>query len=288
MQSLRECLEEAKKTKTAIGHFNVSNSEMINAVWSGAKKTGSPVIIGLSEGERDFMGTGHAAAFVRSIREEFNYPIFLNADHTYSFERVKEAIDAGFDSVIFDGASLPFAENVKITRECVGYARKINPEIIIEGELGFIGKSSKILDELPEGVDLSPEGLTSPEEAKKFMEEGGVDIFAPAVGNMHGMLVGGKDPKLNIERIKEISEAVGKPLVLHGGSGNSAEEIKEAIKAGIRIVHINTEIRLAYRKALQISLSENPEEIAPYKYMKGPVLAVEKLVEEKLQIFSKI
>jgi fructose-bisphosphate aldolase class II len=219
---------------------------------------------------------------VDSVKAE-GLPIFLNADHTYSVERVKEVIDAGYDSVIIDETDKNFPENEKITKEAVMYARAKNPNILIEAELGFIGKSSKILDEVPAGV-----GIINAADAKKFVEKTGVDLFAPAVGNVHGMIRNGMEPKLNILRIKEIKEAVKIPLVLHGASGNSAEEIKEAIKAGISIVHINTELRVAYRKGLTKSLQENPEEIAPYKYLKGALKEMQEVVERKLALFNNL
>ena len=274
--------------KVAIGHFNISNLETLWGIFNAAKNLGLPVIIGLSDGERDFVGVRQAVALVKSLRAQFDFPIFINADHTSSFERYKEVIDAGFDAAMFDGSELSMAENIKITKQCVEYARHKNSDIITEGEIGFIGKLSKIHDILPAGVQLSVENLTKPEEAKKFVIETGVDLLAPAVGNFHGMLRGGKDPSLNIGRIKEISEAIKIPLVLHGGSGNSPAEFQKAIEVGVTIVHINTELRVAYRQALQKSLQENLEETTPYKYLKEPVKAIQKVVEEKLKIFNKI
>ena len=288
MKTLRECLAEAQAKKVAIGHFNISNLETLWGIFNGAKSLELPVIIGLSDGERDFVGVRQAVALVKSLRDQFDFPIFINADHTSSFERYKEVIDAGFDAAMFDGSELSMAENIKITKQCVEYARHKNSDIITEGEIGFIGKLSKIHDILPAGVQLSVENLTKPEEAKKFVIETGVDLLAPAVGNFHGMLRGGKDPSLNIGRIKEISEAIKIPLVLHGGSGNSPAEFQKAIEVGVTIVHINTELRVAYRQALQKSLQENLEETTPYKYLKEPVKAIQKIVEEKLKIFNKI
>ncbi len=286
MQTLRELVANAEKQKIAIGHFNISDTEGLWAVFNAARSLEVPVIIGASEGERNFIGVRQTVALVRSLREEFDYPIFLNADHTYSFEKVKEAVDAGFDAVIFDGTELPFDENVKTAKQCVTYAKEKNPDILVEAELGFIGKSSKILDALPEGVKITEEYLTKPEEAAQFVKETGVDLLAPAVGNVHGMLRSGKDPALNIERIRAVYKAAAVPLVLHGGSGTSEDDFKEAIKAGMAIVHINTEIRLAYRKALQIFLQENPDEIAPYKFMKSGVQEMQKVVEARLKLFN--
>lgn len=281
MKTLKEYIWDAKEKGVAVGHFNISNLEGLHAVFNAAKALDVPVIIGVSEGERDFVGVHEAVALVKSLREEHNYPIFLNADHTYSFERVKEAIDAGYDSAIFDGAKMSLEENIEATKKCVEYAKNCGREVLIEAELGYIGQSSKILDGVPDGVEL-----TTVADATKFVRETGVDLFAPAVGNIHGMLRDMPDPRLNSDRVKEISEATGVPLVLHGASGNTKEDIQACIKNGVSIVHINTEVRVAYRDALKKSLAENPNEVAPYKINKPDVEAMEKVVTEKLRIFN--
>ena len=286
MKTLRQYIKEAGEKGVAIGHFNISNLETLRGIFNAAKKLDLPVIIGTAEGERKFIGTKQAVALVKSLRDEYDYPIFLNADHTYTVEGVKECIDAGYDSVIFDATGMSYEENIRLTKECVEYARLKNPEIIVEAELGFIGSSSKVLDKLPEGVKISEEFLTKPEDAKKFIEETGIDMLAPAVGNIHGMLKGGIDPALNIKRIGEIQKVINIPMVLHGASGNSTEDIKEAIKNGMSVVHVNTEIRVAFRKALEESLKNKPDEVAPYKYMDKCVEIVETVVEEKLRIFN--
>ncbi len=288
MKTLREYIKEAEEKGIAIGHFNISNLETLRGIFNATKNLNVPVIIGVAEGERKYIGTKQVAALVKSYREEYEYPIFLNADHTYSFLGVKDCIDAGYDAVIFDGTGLPHDENVKITKQCVEYARSVNPEILVEAELGFIGSSSKVLDKLPEGVKITEEFLTKPEVAKKFIEDTGIDMLAPAVGNIHGMLKGGIDPALNIKRVGEIKETVKIPMVLHGASGNSKDDIQKAIKNGMSIVHVNTEIRVAFRKALEKELLEKPDEVAPYKYMDETIPAVEKVVEEKLKIFNFI
>lgn len=282
-QTLQECIKSAQDRKVAIGHFNISNIEGFWAVVQAAKELKLPVIIGVSEGERDFMGVREIAAMVKTYRESTGQLVFLNADHTYSFERVVEVVDAGYDSVIFDGTELPLEKNIQTTKKSLEYAKSKNPSILFEAEIGFIGKSSKILDAIPEGVGR----LTSLEEAVDFVKETGVDMLAPAVGNVHGIVRGG-EPALNISLIKEISQTVGIPLVLHGASGNSNEEVMAAINAGITIVHVNTELRVAYRAGLIKSLQENPDEVAPYKYLKGARNAMQKVVEEKLKVFNKM
>src|ERR1035437_830245 len=132
MKTLREYVKEAEEKGVAIGHFNISNLEGFHGVYNAAKKLNVPVIIGLSEGEEDFVGRSEAIGMIKEIREKDKFPIFLNADHHYSFERVKLAIDADFDSVIFDGANLSFEENVKITKQCVDYAKSSGKEVLIE------------------------------------------------------------------------------------------------------------------------------------------------------------
>ncbi len=298
MKTLIEQIHDAESKKVAIGHFNISNLEMLWGIFNAARSfkaaDGSdiPVIIGVSEGERNFVGVKQSVALIQSLREEYNYPIYLNADHSYSFDRVKEAIDAGFDSAIFDGAKLPFEENVKIAKQCANYAKeyekKTGKKVLIESELGYIGQSSKILDGIPEGVKIDGDSLTSPEQAVQFVKESGIDLFAPAVGNIHGMMRVGNDPRLDIERIAKIRKAAGVPLVLHGGSGTVDEDFVSAIDAGMAVIHISTELRVAYQKALKLSLQENPDEVAPYKYLKDPVKAVEMVAAGRLKLFNKI
>ena len=208
MQSLRERISDAEKRKVAIGHFNISDTEQLWAIFKAAKKLELPVIIGVSEGERDFIGVKQVVALVRSIREEYDYPIFINADHTYSLERVKEAIDAGYDSVIFDGNKVSPEENLEISKQAVEYARRVSEsrevDILVEAELGNIGQSSKLLDGIPAGAEVTEDMMTKPEELKAFVKATGVDLIAPAVGNLHGVLKGGRNPNVSPERIKAL------------------------------------------------------------------------------------
>jgi fructose-bisphosphate aldolase class II len=288
MKTYREYITDALARRVAIGHFNISNMEGFWAVAGAARKLNVPVIIGVSEGERDFIGVEEIALVVKHARETWNFPIFLNADHTYSLKRVCEVVDAGYDSVIFDGTELSFEENVKIAQEAVSYMRKRRPGMLLEAELGFIGKSSKVLDAIPENVHLDEACLTKPDDALRFIQETGADMLAPAVGNIHGMLKGGKDPALNIERIKQVSEATKVPLVLHGGSGNSNEDFIRAIDAGVAIIHVNTELRVAYRDGLKATLEGSPDEVAPYKFLAPARNAMQAVVEEKLRVFNKL
>lgn len=283
MLSLRESIAAAAAKKGALGHFNFSTLEMLRAIAEAARKAGVPVIAGLSEGERSFVGLKQAVALVKTFREE-GVAIFLNADHSYSLESVQAAIGAGCDAVIFDGTALSFEDNVKAAKECVASARTCGRDVLVEGELGFIGRSSQVLKKIPDGVKISPDYLTKAEDAARFARETGVDLLAPAVGNIHGMLEGGTDPALDIARIRAIREAGGVPLVLHGASGNTGEDIRRAVAAGSAVVHWSTELRAAYRKGLVRGLEETPDELAPYKYLREPLRAVERVVEEKLKL----
>jgi len=289
MKTLREYIKEAEDKKIAIGHFNISNLEALHGIYSAARKLNVPIIIGVSEGEEEFVGKDEAVVLVKELRERDNYPIFLNADHHYSFESVKNVLDAGYDSAIIDAVKLPLEENIALAKKCVEYAKELKEkegrDILIEAEIGFIGTSSKLLDQIPEGV--SEETMTKPEDAEYFVKQTEVDLLAPSVGNIHGMVKGG-NPRLDIERIKNIRNACGVSLVLHGGSGISDEDFVSAIDAGISIIHINTEIRVAYKEALEKFLKENPNEVAPYKILAGAVEAIEKVVENRLKLFSKI
>lgn len=284
-KSLREHIGQARRDKKAIGHFNFSNVEGLWAIVHAAQVVGVPVIVGVSEGEQDAVGLHEAAALVKSIKANLNIPIFLNADHHYTVQSVKDAIDAGFDSVIFDGAKLSMEDNIVQAKECVTYARACGRDVIVEVELGYIGQSSKVLDGVPEGVSLDM--LTTPEDAKRLISETGADMLAPAVGNIHGMFKGGVDPRLDITRIKQISDAVGIPLVLHGGSGND-EDFDAAIEAGMCVVHVNTELRKAYTDGLKAYMQEYPDDVAPYKYGAAAGASMQKVAEEKLRAFSRM
>jgi ketose-bisphosphate aldolase len=287
MKSLREAVQEASDNKVAIGHFNISNLEGLHGIYQAAKKLGLPVIIGVSEGEEAFVGREEAVALVRTIRERDSYPIFLNADHHASFESVKACIDAGFDMAIIDCAKLPMDEDIRITKQCVEYAHTVNKEtgrdILIEAELGYIGSGSDIKDTIPEGAGV----LTEPADAKKYVEATGIDLFAPSVGSIHGLIKSGK-PHIDAARVNEIQEATKVPLVLHGGSGLRDEDFTNAIAAGISVIHINSELRLAYQQAVGNFIKENPEEIVPAKILKGAVDAIEHIVESRLKLFNKI
>jgi len=287
MHSLRNLLQEAQENGVAIGHFNISDLVLLKAVFAAARELNVPVLVGLSEGEREFVGVRQIAAFVRSLREEFDFPIFLNADHTRSLAKGVEAAKAGFDSIVFDLSALPIEENVRQTKQAVEALKAINPSVLVEGEIGDIGTGSEIHESSP---DVLKGRLSTPGEAKHFVESTGVDILAPAVGNTHGMLrsmVQGETKKhLDIERIAGIKRAAQVFITLHGGSGTDDEDLRKAIAAGINIIHINTELRVAWRHGLEHGLGKHPDEVVPYKILPPAVEAVKQVVGSRLRLFK--
>ncbi len=281
MRPLREVIQEYKAKGKAIAHFNFSDSNQLKAIIDASRETNLPIIAGLSEGERDYFPFMQARALVEMYQKQ-GTEIYLNADHTYSSEKVQRAIAAGVDSVVVDGANLPTEDNILLLNSCVRFARAAGRDVVVEGELGYIGQASKQLDSLPEGVTEA--NLTTPEDAKAYVEATGVDCFAPAVGNIHGMLKSAAEPRLHPDRVKAIADATGIPLVLHGASGNTEEDIMACIKAGIAIVHINTELRVLYRDTLRATLQG--EETTPYKFLTPAVTAMKDYIVKKQRLFA--
>ncbi len=286
MKSLAEHLKEADEKKVAIGHFNISELSALRAIFGTAQKLNVPVLIGTSEGERNYIGPKQAVALVKSLREQYDYPIFINADHTHSLEKVKEAALAGYDEILFDGSFMGFEENLRQTKQAVEIVKSINPNIVVEGEIGYIGASSEIVDKIPEESLV----LSTPEHAKKFVEETKVDVIAPAVGNMHGllkkMLTGEVHKRLHIHVIDEIKQATGIYMTLHGGSGTDDNDFRKAVKAGMTIVHVSTELRVAWRRSLDDTLKRDQMEVAPYKLLTPGIADIAKIVENRLRLFN--
>ncbi|HKD84573.1 MAG TPA: class II fructose-bisphosphate aldolase [Terriglobales bacterium] len=286
MKTLRDTLDDAQTRARAVGHFNVSDLVLLRGVVAAARELHVPVIVGASDGERRFMGVRQIAALVYSLRQESDFPIFLNSDHTHSLADAMEAAKSGFDSIVFDRSALPIERNIRETSEAVEALKAINPNILVEGEIGDIGTGSEIRESAP---DLA-RGLSSPDEARQFVAATHVDILAPAVGNMHGMLKsmvqGSARKRLDIERISQIKQAVQIPLTLHGGSGTDDGDLRKAIAAGINIVHINTELRVAWRRGLEDGLHEHPQEVVPYKVLQPALENVRQVALSRLKLFA--
>ena len=287
--TLQEILVRAGREGWALGHFNASNLEQMRVICRVCKELGSPAMIGTSEGERDHIGLYEAVALRAALEHEFDIPVFLNADHSKSVATAKAAADAGYDSVHIDLSAKPLEENIAGTQEVVAYVKKRSTlhtphsTFSLEGELGYLRGESKIESKK---IAIKPEDLTNPAEAARFVAETGVDRFAPAVGNSHGIAL--DEPALDIERIRAIRSLVPATvaLVLHGGSGIPDSEIKAAIAAGIANIHINTELRVAFVEGLREGLEAHPDETTPYKLFPVAEEAMANVVREKIMLFG--
>lgn len=282
---LREIFARAANEKWSTGHFNASELDHMRAIVEACREVRAPAIIGTSEGERLHIGLTEVVALRDAFRVDYGIPIFLNADHTKSVEVAKRAVDAGFDSIHIDLSVKSFEENVAGTKEIVDYAHGKNPEISVEGELGYLKGESKVQQEK---IKISAEDYTKPEEAREFVKKTGVDRLAIVVGNIHGISL--EEPDLDIERIKEIrtdipSETV---LVLHAASSIPDAQIRAAIGAGIANIHINTDLRVAFARELKKSLIEMSGELAMYKLDATAIAAMKEVVKEKLKLFGSI
>ncbi|MBW2991193.1 class II fructose-bisphosphate aldolase [Candidatus Woesearchaeota archaeon] len=271
--------KKAEKQGFAIGAFNFSTNEIIKGIVFAARKLRAPIIISTSEGERGFFGLEESVAVYNAVKKKYPH-VILHADHTKSFQEIKRIIDAGYPSVHFDGSELSFRHNIRETKRAVEYAH--NNNVFIEGELGGITGGSTTHKEKLSDV-LKKNILTDPDQAQEFVKLTDVDSLAVSIGNAHGIW---KDkPKLDFERLKEIKKITGKFLVLHGGSGIPAKDLRKAIKIGIDKINLNTELRVAYAQALFKGLHHR-EDYVPYHYMKDVVKAVSKVVEEHIILFK--
>jgi len=283
MKNLKSYFQKAKEEKFAIGQFNFSDFTQLKAVTNTAQKTKSPIILGTSEGESKFFGLEEAVALRDVLRKKLGIAVFLNLDHGKSFEYLKQAIDAGYDMVHFDGSKLSLEENIEKTKEVVKYAKWRG--VLVEGEVGKIGTDSSKL--YSEKFEIKEEDLTKVNEAKEYVEKTGVDLLAVSIGNFHGIEVSGIDPNLRLDLLGNIQKTIpNTDLVLHGGSGTPEDDIKGAINLGIVKININTELRLSFSGNLRRALQENMEEVVPYKFLPQAQAAVEKTVNFKIGLFG--
>jgi fructose-bisphosphate aldolase class II len=275
---LKEILEKAQQGNYALGAFNPCNLETTIGIVRGAVAKQKPVIIQVSEGTIDYAGLKPITHIVKTIakNEAVDVPVALHLDHGRSFHSIAECIKAGFSSIMIDASDLPFDENIALTKQAVDYAHQHG--VLAQGELGEVVRDVAKINEAT---------LTDPAQAEEFVKATGVDTLAVSIGNIHGIIKMRKGvPKLDLERLKSIHEKVKIPLVLHGASGLGAAEIKKAIGLGIRIINIHTEVNLAFTETLRWALTKSPEEVDPRKYLSQAIEAVQKMVEEKLEMFS--
>ncbi len=238
--NLNEVLKKAQNEKYAVGLFNTTDTDMLQAVIEAAEESNSPVILGTAEVLLPYGELKLIAPSVIAAAKRAKVPIVVHYDHGLTFDRCIEALKLGFSSIMFDGSAKPYEQNIAETREMVKIAHAFGATV--EGEIGHVGEAAK-------EDNLLTDMYTTPEEAKAYLDATGVDALAVAIGSAHGVYK--KKPMLNIERLKEISGEVKVPLVLHGGSGLSDDDFKNTIRNGIAKVNIFTDLCLAGERAMK-------------------------------------
>lgn len=266
-------LLDAQKGGYAVGAFNAENMEMVKAIIQAAEELHAPVMIQTTPSTVKYGTLGTYAAMVAAEAEKASVPVCLHLDHGSSFELAVQAMKSGYTSVMIDGSKYEFEENVKVSKKTADVASAIG--IPCEAELGKVGGKE---DNLEAEADTN----TDPLEAKEFAERTGVTSLAVAIGTAHGFYVG--TPVLDKERLSEIRKVVDIPLVLHGASGLTDEDVQDCVKRGICKVNFATELRAAYSKAVKDTFAENPDVIDPKAYGKAGIQAVKELVMSRMKV----
>lgn len=270
--TMNEIINYSKKNQVGIGMFNIVNLEFARAIFQASQETGLPVMLGMPERFiRNYFDGEVMACACRKMIENSKTLVSIHLDHGKSFDGVMYALKAGFSSVMFDGSSLSYEENVRQTAEIVKIAHSMG--VSVEGELGYVGRVGE--------DEVSESGFTSPEEAEDFVNRTGVDALAVAVGNQHGQYKG--TPKLDFGRLKAIREKVGCGLVLHGGSGIADADFVEAIRLGINKVNIYTAEDLAAKACVKEHFEEYPQYL---DFTRGLTDAVQQVAKKHMLLFA--
>lgn len=276
--SMTDMLNKARKEGYAVGQFNINNLEFTQAILQAAEEEQSPVILGVSEGAGKYMGGFKAVVpMVKGLMESYGttVPVAIHLDHGSSFEKCKEAVDAGFTSVMIDASSKPLEENKKITAEVVEYAHKHGASV--EAELGVVGGQED--DVIAEGVIYA-----DPKECEELVKHTDIDCLAPALGSVHGPYKG--EPNLGFKEMEEISKQSDLPLVLHGGTGIPTKDIQRAISLGTAKINVNTENQIASTNAIREILDNDKEVYDPRKYLGPAREAIKETVQRKMREFG--
>lgn len=281
---IKKLVQQAKKRKYALGAFDTFNLEITLGIIKGARKAKSPIIIQVTPATLSYAGIGTITHIIQTIirNQAQDIPIALHLDHGKTFFDVAKCIKAGFSSVMIDASDQSFEKNIALTKKVVKFAHQ--HQVWVQGELGRVVKGKQGYQRLINGPE---EFLTDPDQAQEFVKKTKINTLAVAIGNVHGpykMKHG--IPKLFLSRLKEIQERVNVPLVLHGASGISKTQIKKAIALGIRIINIDTEIRIAFKKGIIQGLRK-PEEYDPRKILLPAIKGVTRVVKDKILVFSR-
>ena len=295
-----EMFKKAYEGGYAIGAFNVNNMEIIQGITRAAKKLDAPVILQVSSGARKYASHGYLVAMVKAAAEETGLPIALHLDHGPDFETCKACIDGGFTSVMIDGSSLPYEENVALTKMVVEYAHAHG--VVVEGELGTL---AGVEDEVV--VESGKESYTNPDQVLDFVTRTGVDSLALAIGTSHGAykFKPGQKPQLRFDILEEVEKRLpGFPIVLHGASSVNQDDIKtinqyggqmpdaigipeemlrQASSMAVCKINVDSDIRIAMTAALRKHFAENPADFDPRKYLTPARDAIEAVVSHKIE-----
>ena len=272
--NLNEVLKKAQKEKYAVGLFNTTDTDMLQAVIEAAEESRSPVILGTAEVLLPYGELKLIAPSVIAAAKRASVPVVVHYDHGLTFERCLEALQLGFSSVMFDGSAKAYGQNIEETKEIVKIAHAFGASV--EGEIGHVGEAAQ-------GDESLENMYTTIAEAKEYLENTGVDALAVAIGSAHGVYK--KKPKLNVERLKEIADAVSVPLVLHGGSGLSDDDFKNTIREGIAKVNIFTDLCLAGERAMK----DGAEKKLGYLETRNlKVEYIKEAVKHKMSLFGSV
>ncbi|MBT2259765.1 ketose-bisphosphate aldolase [Priestia megaterium] len=276
--NMRDLLQVAYENKFAVGSFNVANSEFVKVVVSAAEEQKSPAILQIHPNEINLV-TDEFVAYVREAASKSKVPFVIHLDHGVTIEDITRSIRNGYTSVMMDASHLPFEENMILTKKAVELAHIVG--VSVEGELGTIGSNEGSSEGGAEEILY-----TDPDEAAIFVKKTGIDTLAVAVGTSHGLYPKTKDHSIKIDRLMKIHEKVNIPLVLHGGSDNPDEEIREAVKHGIAKINLSTDMKRAFYNQLRATLDENPDAYEPDLLMPEATRVATELVKKKMDLFG--
>lgn len=266
-------MKKASREGYAIPAFNIDNLESAMAVSEVMHEMRLPVIVQMIPRTLNYGGIAMYPAMMRELMADCPVDYALHLDHGNSLALAQKCIASGFSSVMFDGSAMSFEDNIKFTKEVTDYALPM--DVSVEGELGTIGGKE-------EGDTDLEATYTKVSEAAEFVRRTNVSTLAIGVGTAHGVYKG--EPKINVQRIKEIHEAIETPLVLHGASGLSDEVIRDCIAAGISKINFATELRQAYTNGIKAEFEKDPEVFDPKIYMRGAIDSIKDVIRAKIKI----
>ena len=282
----RNLMDRSREEHFAVGAFNVDNQETLLAIARAARAKNAPVLVEVSHGEVAVIGLANMRSLVDNYRAEFGVEMYINLDHSPSVEAAKAGIDAGFEFIHIDYSQAKHdatdAEIVAATREVVQYAAQTTGALV-ESEPHYFGGSSNVHTEDIDYAEIR-KTFSTPDGARAFVKETGIDTFAAAVGNLHGRYPVPK--QLDLELLQRIRDALDINISLHGGSGTPGHYFQSAARIGVSKININSDLRYAYRTTLEAQLAAHPDEYAIVKLIEPVIATVQDVVEEHIDLFG--